>query len=88
MEKSTKVRIISPNNSNSMLRTIIIIVSSMVIGMIIGLFTTQSYTYHGPNAIQQSKKIYHHTDSSKCYQFRIDPKSVSKICSKTFKINL
>jgi len=41
------------------IRSLIIILSSVSIGMIIGLFFRKTYDFHGPNAEKYSKKIFH-----------------------------
>lgn len=49
----------------------IIILLFIVIGMIIGLLIRPNDSFKGPNALQESKKIYYHKPSKKCYRFAI-----------------
>lgn len=50
---------------------LIIFLSSVAVGMIIGLLTRKKEIYHGPNARKQSKIIYKNKKSGKCLRFNI-----------------
>ena len=52
---------------------LIIILSAIAVGMVMGLIFRPKYKYHGPNAMQESKKKYYNRKNNKCYQFIIKP---------------
>ena len=55
------------------IRSLIIILSSVSIGMIIGLFFRKTYDFHGPNAEKYSKKIFRDNKKKKCFHFVAKP---------------
>lgn len=63
--------------------TMIIILSFVAIGMVLGLLFRPKDEYHGPNAINESKKKYFDTKTNKCLKFGIKslecPKSKTKM---------
>jgi len=73
---------------------IIILLSSIAVGMIVGLIvTSNNKEYHGPNAEKQSQKIFYYHKTGKCLRFGIKlldcppPKSkLMKIIDKIKKI--
>lgn len=50
---------------------LLIILSSIAVGMMIGLITRKEIEYHGPNALQHIKKIYISKKTNKCYRLGI-----------------
>jgi hypothetical protein len=59
--------------NDKILNLIIIILSSIVVGMIIGLIIKEKDHYHGPNAKKQCNKIYYNKKTGKCIKFHIRP---------------
>jgi hypothetical protein len=52
---------------------LIILLSSVSVGMMIGLLFRPGDEYHGPNSREQCKKIYYNKKSDKCYKFLVKP---------------
>ncbi|XWV24876.1 putative ORFan [Tupanvirus deep ocean] len=50
---------------------LIIILLAIAVGMIIGLIFKPGDKYHGPNAMEQSKKIYKNKKTGECIRFGI-----------------
>lgn len=56
-----------------MYKLLVIFLLSMIVGMIVALINKPKYIYHGPNAEQQSKKIFYNHVTKKCYRFIVKP---------------
>jgi hypothetical protein len=50
---------------------LLIILSSIAVGMMIGLITRKEIEYHGPNARKHINKIYISKKTKKCYKLGI-----------------
>ena len=50
---------------------LIIFLSAVIAGMIVGMTYKKSYKYHGPNARKFISYVYHNSRNKKCYQFEI-----------------
>lgn len=50
---------------------LIIFLSAVIAGMIIGMNYKKSHEYHGPNARKFISHIYYNNRNKKCYQFGI-----------------
>jgi hypothetical protein len=50
-----------------MINSLIILLSSLTIGMFIGLIFRKEHEFHGPNASKYSKKIFR--EGNICYRF-------------------
>ncbi|XWV26123.1 putative orfan [Tupanvirus soda lake] len=50
---------------------LIIILLAIAVGMIVGIVLRPNNKYHGPNAMEQSKKIYKNKKTGKCVRFGI-----------------
>lgn len=53
------------------LTIIVLFLTSMIVGMIIGLIGKPKYIYRGPNAHEHISKLYHSQKFNRCYQFSI-----------------
>uniref|UniRef100_A0A6C0LR38 Uncharacterized protein n=1 Tax=viral metagenome TaxID=1070528 RepID=A0A6C0LR38_9ZZZZ len=62
---------------------LIIILSSIAIGMIVGLLTRPNHMIlHGPNANKQIKKKYYNPLNKKCHKFIVKPLTCPTILSR------
>lgn len=50
----------------------IVFLVSVMIGMIINIIFVSEYTLHGPNAINESKKVYYDIKNQKHIRFNIE----------------
>ena len=50
---------------------LIIFLSAVIAGMIIGMSHKKSYKYHAPNAKKFISTPYYHSKTQKCYQFGV-----------------
>jgi hypothetical protein len=53
------------------LNIMIILLSSIAVGMILGLIFKHDYVYHGPNAKKYIQNIYHNHGTDKYYKLGI-----------------
>jgi len=68
---------------NDIISNLIIILSSIAVGMIIGLTIRENNHYHGPNSAKQTKRIYYHHPTRKCIRFNVELQTCAK--SKNWK---
>jgi len=59
------------NSDFCFIEKLIIFLSAIIAGMIVGMAYKKSYEYHGPNAKRFISHIYYNSRDNKCYQFRI-----------------
>lgn len=52
---------------------LIIILSSIAVGMIIALIIRKRNIYYGPNAVEQIKKVFYNNKTKYCYKFNVKP---------------
>jgi len=57
--------------TSTFISSLIILLSSIAVGMMIGLIIKKDISYHGPNALSHIKRIYMSKKNGKCYQMAI-----------------
>lgn len=70
---------------NQPMTSLIIVLVSIAVGMIIGLILKPEDKYHGPNAIEETKKVYFDKKTGKYIRFVIQPVVCPKPRKKIYK---